>query len=267
MKIVCVLLSILWASLGAFAQTSSAEIKQALESRYKGRIFYIRDFPENILLRFDTAGRPLAAVTPGPWTLGLIEVQQIDVNPSEVVLRGPRVGLQYNKKKKTLIPKRVVNDQTQIHISRIEKDEAEVLKGDWHEVLIPSNRLIARLLPEPWQRFARMPVGTDPAKEEPTAEPGIFRVKEGVSPPKPISTPDPKYSRYASRLNTRGTSILSLVVGVDGKPQKMEVKVPLGMGLDEQVMKAVETWRFEPAKKDGVPVPVRITVEVNFDLT
>jgi TonB family protein len=38
------------------------------------------------------------------------------------------------------------------------------------------------------------------------------------------------------------------------------------MGLDEKALEAVRTWRFEPARKDGVPVAVQISVEVNFRL-
>jgi len=41
---------------------------------------------------------------------------------------------------------------------------------------------------------------------------------------------------------------------------------PLGMGLDEKAIEAVRTWRFEPAKKDGQPVPVQMNVEVSFRL-
>jgi protein TonB len=38
------------------------------------------------------------------------------------------------------------------------------------------------------------------------------------------------------------------------------------MGLDEKAIEAVNQYRFKPAMKDGEPVPVRITVEVNFRL-
>jgi TonB family protein len=44
------------------------------------------------------------------------------------------------------------------------------------------------------------------------------------------------------------------------------VQRALGMGLDEKAVEAVRQWRFEPAKKDGHPVPVMINVEVNFRL-
>jgi protein TonB len=38
------------------------------------------------------------------------------------------------------------------------------------------------------------------------------------------------------------------------------------MGLDEKAVAAVRTWRFEPAMKDGHPVAVQMSVEVNFHL-
>jgi protein TonB len=40
----------------------------------------------------------------------------------------------------------------------------------------------------------------------------------------------------------------------------------LGLGLDEKAIEAVNTWKFEPAQKDGRPVAVAINVEVQFRL-
>ena len=60
--------------------------------------------------------------------------------------------------------------------------------------------------------------------------------------------------------------MLGLVVGPDGKPRDIKVQRTLGLGLDEKAIEAVSTWRFEPALKDGKPVPVQINVEVKFRL-
>jgi len=38
------------------------------------------------------------------------------------------------------------------------------------------------------------------------------------------------------------------------------------MGLDENAIEAVKSWKFEPAMKDGQPVRVEIAIEVNFHL-
>lgn len=46
----------------------------------------------------------------------------------------------------------------------------------------------------------------------------------------------------------------------------IRVATPLGMGLDEEAVRAVSVWNFDPATKDGKGVPVMINVEVNFRL-
>jgi len=40
----------------------------------------------------------------------------------------------------------------------------------------------------------------------------------------------------------------------------------VGMGLDEKALEAVRRYRFKPAMKDGRPVAVIMTVEVDFRL-
>ena len=37
-------------------------------------------------------------------------------------------------------------------------------------------------------------------------------------------------------------------------------------GLDEEARKAAALWRFKPGMRDGKPVPVQATIEVNFRL-
>jgi TonB family protein len=55
-------------------------------------------------------------------------------------------------------------------------------------------------------------------------------------------------------------------VDTQGRPQNLRVGRALGHGLDEQALKAVRKYHFKPAMKAGGPVPVMITVEVNFRL-
>ena len=95
---------------------------------------------------------------------------------------------------------------------------------------------------------------------------GAFRVGNGVSAPRALDTPDPEYSEEARKAKYQGVVVLWLVVGPDGKPRDIRVSRPLGMGLDQKAIEAVQRWRFEPAMKDGRPVAVQINVEVNFRL-
>jgi len=95
---------------------------------------------------------------------------------------------------------------------------------------------------------------------------GAYRVGGGVSAPKALYAPDPEYSEEARKAKYQGTVVLWLVVDAAGRPQQIRVQRPLGMGLDEKAIEAVKLWKFEPARKDGQPVPVMINVEVNFRL-
>ncbi len=61
-----------------------------------------------------------------------------------------------------------------------------------------------------------------------------------------------------------GAVLISVIVGQDGRAHSPKVIRPLGLGLDENVLRLLPLWRFQPAQKDGKPVPFRATVETTF---
>jgi len=96
---------------------------------------------------------------------------------------------------------------------------------------------------------------------------GLYSVGGGVAAPILLHQVDPEFSDEARRAKYQGICMISIIVDVNGNPQNPRVVRPLGMGLDEKALEAVKQFRFKPAMKDGkTPVPVMITVEVNFRL-
>jgi TonB family protein len=95
---------------------------------------------------------------------------------------------------------------------------------------------------------------------------GIFHVGGGVSAPKPVFQPEPEYSEEARKAKYQGVCVLQMIVGADGRQRDISVKCTLGLGLDEKAIEAVKTWKFDPAMKDGRPVPVLISVQIDFHL-
>ena len=77
---------------------------------------------------------------------------------------------------------------------------------------------------------------------------------------------EPEYSEEARKAKWQGTVVLSLVVDDQGRPQNLKIVRALGLGLDQKAIEAVEKWKFKPGMKDGKPVPVMATIEVNFRL-
>jgi protein TonB len=95
---------------------------------------------------------------------------------------------------------------------------------------------------------------------------GVFKVGGGISAPHAVSTPDPEYTEEARNAKKQGTCTLWLIVDTTGHPRDIRVVRGLGFGLDTKAMEAVKQWRFDPALKEGKPVNVQISVEVDFRL-
>jgi TonB family protein len=102
------------------------------------------------------------------------------------------------------------------------------------------------------------------AQDAPARE--VEKVGGRVKPPRVIYAPEPEFSGAARAAGYEGVSTLKLVVGADGIPRDIKVVGLLGMGLDENAVKTVQKWRFNPALKDGRPVAVQIAVEMDFHL-
>jgi TonB family protein len=90
----------------------------------------------------------------------------------------------------------------------------------------------------------------------------------GLKAPVIIQTVYPKYTSDAMRAKIQGVVEVQAVVMLDGSVSRARVITSLDkvFGLDEQAVMAAKKWTFEPGKLDGVPVPVAVTVKLEFKL-
>ncbi len=88
---------------------------------------------------------------------------------------------------------------------------------------------------------------------------------KGVTAPSLLKKVDPQYTEEAKSARLSGRVLLRIVVTEVGTPEEIEVISPLGFGLDEKAVEAVQRWKFKAGMKDGAPVRIRAEVEVNFD--
>jgi TonB family protein len=84
--------------------------------------------------------------------------------------------------------------------------------------------------------------------------------------PIPILKVEPEYTDAARAAHINGVVVLSMVVDRAGIPQDIEVLRPLGYGLDQNALKTIATWRFQPAKRANQPVDQFAVVTVSFRL-
>jgi len=91
------------------------------------------------------------------------------------------------------------------------------------------------------------------------------RVGGNIKPPTKIKDVRPVYPEEAMASKVTGVVILEATIDPSGRVSDARVlkSVPL---LDQAALDAVKQWEFTPTHVNGVPVPVIMTVTVNFSL-
>ncbi len=92
-----------------------------------------------------------------------------------------------------------------------------------------------------------------------------MRVAFGVRAPQKLREVNPVYPPIAQSAPVQGIVIIEATIGADGQVTNARIlrSVPL---LDQAALDAVRQWEFTPTLLNGVPVPVVMTVTVNFTL-
>ncbi len=79
-----------------------------------------------------------------------------------------------------------------------------------------------------------------------------------------IHKEQPDYTAEARAAKIQGVVIIRIEIGPDGTPRVLKVVQSLDPGLDQKAIEAVSKWRFRPATRNGTPISLEVTVEVNF---
>ena len=89
----------------------------------------------------------------------------------------------------------------------------------------------------------------------------------GVSLPSCFYMPNPPYTKEARDAKFSGSVLVEGIVGLDGKITNLRILKSPGLGLDDQIIRTLKTWRCRPANgPNGKPVPVIVPFQVNFRL-
>jgi TonB family protein len=92
-----------------------------------------------------------------------------------------------------------------------------------------------------------------------------IRVGGDIPAPTKIHNVTPVYPQIAISARVQGVVVIEATIGPDGKIQDTKVlrSIPL---LDQAALDAVRQWEYTPTRLNGEPVPVIMTVTVNFTL-
>jgi len=147
--------------------------------------------------------------------------------------------------------------------SQLEGRVMAILKSDVNRRGVSQAGFMAALLVMAlvWPLAAARPAA---AKEEPQDP---VRIGGAIQAPRKIKDVKPIYPESAKADGRQGVAIIEAVIDAEGNVSEAKVIRSIGADLDDAAVDAVMQWRFVPTMLNGRPVPVIMTVTVNFTLT
>jgi TonB family protein len=95
-------------------------------------------------------------------------------------------------------------------------------------------------------------------------DPSILRQSDVDRKAQLLTTFEPPSNDFAQNAGVAGIAQYRVVVAPDGKPAEVAIGRPIGFGLDENAVASIRKASFQPALKDGKPVPVVVDLIVQF---
>jgi TonB family protein len=259
---------------------------QSTESDLKARLvnkpLYLRGLWSEDRLDFDEIGKPFDTYDPTSITLAGINIKSVKLTPKALILEGTRAGLTFQKD----TPKRInirlsespgFGAMFRSHDRKMHVEIKPPANGDFtHALNVIFTDNIADLvpaLPDYWHGFfdrhladiqAMRPLNYTAEKFTPI--PGLNKVGGAVTPPRVLHQPEPEFDDEARGSRLSGRVLVYLQIDATGTPTHVRILRPVGLGLDERAVAAVQQYSFNPAMRNGTPVTVEMNVEVNFQI-
>jgi outer membrane biosynthesis protein TonB len=152
-------------------------------------------------------------------------------------------------------PKSVTTTTSPAHAAQVLKDALDKVFAQGLD-----ERMMATM-PEFWKLYYQ--AVADKADYRPK-DPAILRQNTVDQKAHLLTTFEPGSNEFAQENGVAGMALYHTVVGTDGQACEVAVGRPIGFGLDESAVAAIRKAKFEPAIKDGKPVPVLLDLVVQF---
>ncbi|HKT49570.1 MAG TPA: energy transducer TonB [Candidatus Angelobacter sp.] len=233
-------------------------VNQLLNQQYNKHVLALRYPFSHGVQKFDSSGRPLTTPT-GSWLVyGGIYIRDVNLSRDTLRLQGPRIAFIGSPEMggSTVILEKTV--KVQIHLDRplVTLAEAQDLLG---RVFFLDPGDISHAKPEYRRSDYSLEGAAAPVEFSSTR-------KDGVTPPKPVYSPEPDFSEEARHARYQGIVMMHIVIDTSGNVTDIRIDRALGKGLDENAVDAVKKWKFSPATRDGQPVSVSMMTEISFNL-
>jgi TonB family protein len=249
-----------------------SSVKQELTSALVGKAMLLKSTCRNNQLSVNAQGTQIEDCVQGPWTVhSLFYIQNVKLSDKSLEISGVRevdaviaAGSQAGS-----------NDRPSLAFPDLDRLVIAFQLPSSLADMASANTLLAKVFASPAERQEELALylapGSAPTGNEQDRvgmlgpdRPVYKAGQRGVRPPVVIHSELPEYSDAGRDARISGAIWMLVVVNERGVAERIQVTRRLGFGLEEKALAAVAGWKFRPGQKDGRPVAVEISTEVEF---
>jgi len=205
-----------------------------------------------------------------PWAPSPAQLEGRPPAPVEISLRGPELPLPAPTPQAVRETPPPPSERKKVENRTIPPVKEEVVK---RAAKVPAAEAVRKEPEAPQENVFTGPVREAVAADAVSARP-VSEIPEEAGTPSLTrqaaryrDNPAPPYPGPARRRGHEGTVLLAVEVLVKGTTGRIHVVKSSGHPLlDDAALQAAREWRFEPAMKNGTPVPSWVEVPVRFVL-
>ncbi len=248
------------------APVAQSDASLDVAADYVGRALFLRCFCAENDLSFDGQGKPTGAVKPEDWTLAAVNVLKVErKKPGFVELNGVRVAIKYAPDRHEF--ERHAQNDEKMHITVADTGDPKQMERTLLAVFSVGIDLpLQRSMPDYWQHYfdQKMTWPHDDLSNRTIYSAHVGDPGPAMTQPSVTHRADATYTPFAMHDRVKGTVQLRLVVDAQGAASRVTITQPLGYGLDEKAVEAVQKFRFAPATKDGAPLDSVVLLNEDF---
>lgn len=119
---------------------------------------------------------------------------------------------------------------------------------------------------EPWGRKTGTEIAGPPLRPGPvppeTNDPSTY----GIEQPVLLTRIEPEYPPIDIQARLEGNVVLEALIGASGRVESIRVLFATNPRMQASAVRAVERWRYRPARQNGRAIGVFVTIHVHFEL-
>ena len=255
-----------WAQTDADRTVDPAIVRAVLEGQFNNKVVTLRKFNQMNDLKYDIEGTLLSRRQPGDWTLySRIEIQGVKVNRKRIQFKGRRLWAHYKERTKEWENIRapfVVRIQIQLGEGGLDAPWDEALRV----IFLTESEDFVDFVAAAWQPFLR---GVAPDPDEMLKETHIFEEEmkdENLKNPFRLKRSKRiPFLEEARAAKVRGRLVLLFYMGYDGRLESPMILQPVGVGIEDVVLRTLKAWRFTVPKGYELGERHQMIFPIKFD--